>query len=368
MRTQTDQHGNSLLRNLETLLWRASEVRVFRAILSLFLDTKLKTTLQNVKIISASTASRFFSHDIMDAKLAWERLNAWQFERLYQSHQGRKGRKPEVVLKLDLSCIEKTGKKVPFARVFNGRYGIQLITLHACFGKLSFPISQRIYQGKGSQTVVDLALEMLTQFPPSHWPARVVVLADAGFGSREFLRGTQALGFTRAIVGVRCDRILTNGKKLNDLPRRGQALRLHDVPELLLYASWCDVKREEEKKRFYIVSTFEASGRWLSRRFRCRWLIESFFHRVKHDFGLKEARLRTKDGIRLWVFFSFLTYSLASLERFLTNLPDQAVPTFGEAARQACRCLLPEQLLHALMAECEELSSSLQYRLRLVAV
>lgn len=226
MRTQTDRHGNSLLRKLEKLLWRTSEARVFRAILSLFLDTNLKTTLQNIKSISASTASRFFSHDTLDAKLCWEELNVWQFAQFYRSRDGRKGKRPEVVLKLDLTCIEKTGKKIPFARVFNHRYGIQLVTLHACFGTLSFPISQRIYQGKGEETVVGLALEMLAHFPSTRWPARVVVLADAGFGSREFLRGTRELGFEQAIVGVRYNRILMSGKKLDAVKRRGEAVRM----------------------------------------------------------------------------------------------------------------------------------------------
>lgn len=369
MKTHTNQHSTSLLRNLENLLWRTSEIRVFRAILSLFLNTNLKTTLQNIKIISASTASRFFSHDTLNAQLCWQELNAWQFEQFYRHREARKGSRPDVILKLDLTCIEKTGKKLPFVRVFNGRYGIQLVTLHACFGHFSFPISQRIYHGKGKQTVVDLALEMLTEFPPARWPAQAVVLADAGFGSQAFLRDTQALGFTRVIVGVRRDRILMSGKKLHELACRGEAVQLHDAPELRLYASWCDVKREEGKKRFYIVSTFAASGRWLVRRFRRRWLIESFFQGVKHNFGLKEARLRTEDALRLWIFFSFLSYTLASFSRSSSTTPQQQRVTLGQAARQLLMRLLPEHLLHVLMVDCEQLSSALpRCCLRLVAV
>jgi Trk-type K+ transport system membrane component len=93
-----------------------------------------------------------------------------------------------VVLKLDLTCIEKTGKCIPFARVFNRRYWIQLVALHACLGGLSFPLTYRIYQGKGKETPVALALELLAQFPPCRWPARVVVMADAGFGSAAFIQ------------------------------------------------------------------------------------------------------------------------------------------------------------------------------------
>ncbi len=57
--TQTNQHTHSLLKTLEELLWNHREVRIFRAIVALFLDCRLRTTLQNIKGMSASTASRF---------------------------------------------------------------------------------------------------------------------------------------------------------------------------------------------------------------------------------------------------------------------------------------------------------------------
>jgi len=59
--TQTNQHPHSLLKTLEDLLWNSREVNVFRAIIALFLGCKLRTTLQNLKGISVSTASRFLS-------------------------------------------------------------------------------------------------------------------------------------------------------------------------------------------------------------------------------------------------------------------------------------------------------------------
>ena len=59
--THLDQHSHSLLRQLEALFWNRREVRVFRALVALFLDFKLRTMLQNIRGLSASTASHFLS-------------------------------------------------------------------------------------------------------------------------------------------------------------------------------------------------------------------------------------------------------------------------------------------------------------------
>ena len=298
----------------------------------------------------------------------WQELNEWQLKGLYGVP--RRGRRGDVVLKLDLTCIEKTGKRIPFARVFNRAYGIQLVVLHVCFGGLSFPLAYRIYRGKGKETPVDLALELLEQFPASSWSAKTVVLADAGFGSCDFIRGCQDLGFTRLLVGVRCDRRLSDGRKLAQMRRRGERVVLHDLPDQPLYLSWCDVKRERVaprsdggKKRFYVVSTFAAGGAYLARRYRKRWLIESFFDSIKHDFGLKEARLRTRTGIRLWIFFACLAYSFASLAHFLKGKS----LTLLEAAQCILDTLLDVRLVH-LMLDCERLSQHSPQRLKLVVV
>jgi hypothetical protein len=256
--TQLNQHTHSLLKSLEALLWNRREVGVFRALVALFLDCKLRTTLQNIRGLSASTASRFLSCEHVPDEVYWAELNAWQLRQCYELP--RRGRRGDVVLKLDLSCIEKTGKQIPFARVFNRYYGIQLVVLHACIGGLSFPLGYRIYLGKSRSTPVALALELLEQFPASQWSSRAVVLADAGFGSSEFISGCAALGFERLLVGIRCNRKLSDGRRLEQLGERGTQVSFHDLSEVPLWLSWCDVKREEGKTRFYVAATFAAGG------------------------------------------------------------------------------------------------------------
>jgi hypothetical protein len=358
--TQTNQHTHSLLKALEALLWNRREVGVFRAIVALFLDCKLRTTLQNLKGLSASTASRFLRCEHAPDEVFWTELNTWQLGQFYRLP--RRGRRGDVVLKLDLTCIEKTGKRIPFARVFNRRYGIQLVVLHACVGALSFPLGYRVYEGKGQATAAELALELLAAFPTSCWSSRVVVLADAGFGSAEFIQGCCQLGFKRLLVGVRCNRRLEDGRSLDELKRRGERVILHDLVDLPLWLSWCDVKRDEGKKRFYVASTFAASGAYLARRYRRRWLIEAFFNSVKHDFGLKEARLRTKTGIRLWIFLACLAYSFARLARHLS----QQTITLLEAAQRILDSLIDVRLIY-LMVDCERFSQSSPRPLKLVA-
>ena len=360
MKTQTDQHTHSLLKTLEDLLWNRREIGVFRALVALFLDCKLRTTLQNLKGISASTASRFLSCEHVPDEVFWAELSSWQREQFYRLP--KRGRRGDVVLKLDLTCVEKTGKQIPFVRVFNRRYGIQLVVLHACVAGLSFPLGYRIYRGKGKSTVTDLALELLAAFPTSMWSPRAVVLADAGFGCSAFIGGCQALGFKRLLVGMRCNRQLADGRQLTELSQRGEQLTLHDLPEHPLWLSWCDVRCEQGKKRFYVAATFAAGGAYLARRYRQRWLIESFFKSIKHDFGLKEARLRTETGIKLWIFLACLAYSFASLARHLNK---QAI-TLLEAAERVLDALVDVRLIH-LMIDCERFSQISPRRLKLVA-
>jgi hypothetical protein len=358
------QHIGSLLETLQGLLWNEREVKTFRALVALFLSTELRTTLQNVIGISASKASRFLSCEQVPDEVYWQTLNKWQFEQFRHLQElPRRGRRGDVLLKVDLTCIEKTGKKIPFARIFNRVFGIQLVVLHACVNGLSFPLAYRIYEGKGQATTVELALDLLAAFPPALWSSRVVVLADAGFGSSEFITGAQDLGFRRLLVGVRCDRKLSDKRRLEQLKRRGQALSLHDLPEIPVWISWCDVKRDNGKKRFFLLSTFAAGGAYLARRYRRRWIIESFFKSVKHDFGLKEARLSTNTGIRLWIFLACLSFCLASFERHLSR---QSLNLL-----QAAECILEsltDILLIELMSDCERLSRACKRPLKVVCV
>ena len=363
-----DKHSRNLLETIKALYIKTKFHCLF-AVLNLFLDPATKTTFQNLEEVSPSTASRFFANHTnkMFREFA-SALSEWQLSILWllYNNANRHGRRAHIALKIDLTSIEKTGIKLPFVFLFNKIFGIHIVVLHAHVGHVSFPLAFRIYLGKGTTTQVKLALQMLKNFPPEMWPSRTVVLADAGFGAKEFIRGCKKLGFERAIVGIRSDRKLTTGQKVCEA-RRGERVRLHDMQEIELTVSSARIKRDGKYKTYYTVSTFKASGKWLRSRYRMRWLIETFFQSVKYDFGLNETRLRTEIGIKMWIYYTFLAYSLAMLERAKEGLRTgmRYKLTMKKAARQIAEILIGEWILAAKEKECERLRERIHSRKRL---
>ena len=353
-----DKHSHELLEKIKAL-YTQTKFHCLFAILNLFLDPATNTTLENVEEVSSSTASRFFANhtnkmyrEFASILSEWQLCILW----LLYNNANRRGRRSHIALKVDLTSIEKTGVKLPFVHLFNKIFGIHILVLHAHVGYISFPLAFRIYLGKGTTTQVKLALQMLKDFPPEMWPSRTVVLADAGFGAKEFIRGCKKLGFDRTIVGIRKDRKLTTGRKICEV-RRGERVRLHDMREIELTVGSARIRREGRHQTYYTVSTFKASGRWLRRRYRMRWLIESFFQSVKYDFGLNETRLRTEIGIKMWIYYTFLSYSLAMLERAKEGLRTEVryKLTMERAARQVAELIIGEWLLAVMEKKCERL-------------
>ena len=77
---------------------------------------------------------------------------------------------------------------------------------------------------------MQLALRLLDTLPPTLTRAfRVIILADTAFGSVRFLKGVRQRRHA-AIVGVRGDRSLVDGRQLRHLWKPGQQVRLKDLP------------------------------------------------------------------------------------------------------------------------------------------
>lgn len=340
---------------------KAREIYIFRHILDLFLHTEKRTTLQNVTGVSASTASRFLNRDAVDDKGLWKTMTDWGKEQIAKVR--KRGRHGDIILRLDLTCIEKTGKKIPFARVFNGKYGIQVVMLHASIKGFDIPLGYRIYRGKGTSSVVTLALALLQEFPASYFPGRVTLMADTGFNSCTFCNHAKQLGFEPVILGIACNIRLGDKRRVDKVKKRGEQVTLHKLPDVPLWLSWCDVPRNGEKKRFYVVSTFACTGTYIAKRYKKRWMIESFFKIAKHDFALKEARLRTKRGIRWWIFLSCLALTLASFQRLLAKV-SQKPCSYLEAAK-CVRNILLDVLEWKILLNIEQLNSITGCRHRL---
>ena len=134
--------------------------------------------------------------------------------------------------------------------------------------------------------------------------------------------------------------------------------------EIELTVGSARIKRDGKYKTYYTVSTFKASGRWLRKRYRMRWLIETFFQSIKYDFGLNETRLRTEIGIKMWIYYTFMAYSLAMLERAKEGLRTDIryKLTMERAARQVAELIIGEWILAAMEKECKRLRERIHFR------
>ncbi len=185
---------------------------------------------------------------------------------------------------------------------------------------------------------------------------KVLVLADTAFGSNEFVTRVRQLKH-HALIGIRCNRKLEDGRTLAQLHKRGQQLRLLGL-KFSVHLSWYYFKRSDGKlEKRYILSTkaLKASTiNWWGRR---RWQIEGFFKTAKHRFGLHrfgESALRegfppqatanpegqqTLLGVYRWLVLSLTAYLLAHWTYL--NSPTGLLPDWGEAAQTALELLLP---------------------------
>ena len=202
-----------------------------------------------------------------------------------------------------------------------------MVVLYVIVGNWQVPWSFRVWRGKGQSSPVQLACRLLRTVPKSLVKKRtVIVLADTEFGTIEFLNAVHRRAW-RAVVGVRCNRKLKDGRRLKDLYRhaqRGLLVQLQDL-DYPLTLSWFWLKRADGKRELrFVASTYPYSGVYLIRLGKKRWAIESFFKTIKHQFGLHCFGQNTKLGVYRWLILSLIAYLLVhwivrwSLRTFLS--------------------------------------------------
>ena len=130
------------------------------------------------------------------------------------------------------------------------------------------PWSYRVWQGKGQTTPNQLACKLLANVPNALTQGRTVqVLANTEFGTEPFLNAVQKRGW-RPIVGMRGNRKLADGRKLQELYRtskRGVQVKIEGI-NAPLTVSWFWLKRADNKRELrFVVSTYPYSGVYLVR-------------------------------------------------------------------------------------------------------
>lgn len=108
------------------------------------------------------------------------------------------------------------------------------------------------------------------------------MLADTEFGTVGFLHAVRKRSW-RAVVGMRCNRRMQDGRTLKQLyrqGRRGQQVHLVGMTNPVT-VSWFWLKRADCKRELrFVVSTHPYSGVHLLRLGRKRWAIEGFFKTI----------------------------------------------------------------------------------------
>lgn len=341
-----------LLYKLLALMPTVHQQRTFQALILAFLTPTSSTLPDHNPLVSAASLSRFLNHYAWPTRqllrLTRETLTAWLL------NAPTRGKRPTLRVLIDLTCLEKTGRFTQLSgwlHFLNGKNGLQLVVLYLELGQARVPWGFRIWRGKGSASEARLALRLLDTLPEVVTTRyRVLVLADAGFASRDFLEGVVARGY-HALTGIRRNRVQQDGRSLTQLQRRGQRVQLKDL-DLPLWVSWFYLKEPDGKReKRFIVSTQALSGSYLVQLGRLRWHIEGLFKTLKSRFAFDRFGQGSKLGVLRWLLLSLLAFVLAYAAH-LTRNPG-VPPCWTKAAHEALLALLPNQWLLALLAQFE---------------
>jgi hypothetical protein len=320
----------SLLAELSTPYQREN----FQSLLAARLADESKALYRN-RWKSAAALSRFLSGRGWLLGPLIVMVRAYLLSQLLQPRG--QGRRPDLHVMVDLTSLEKTGKFKRFRHwlhYFHGCFGLHIVVLYLCCGQHRVPWSLAIYRGKGTTSPAQLALNLISQLPPVlHRHYFVQVLADGGFASREFLVGLRSLGLP-AIVGCSCSRTLKDGRQLRHLYRRGQQLRLANLP-FDVWCSWFWQKQPDGRyRKRFVLSTRPLSVASMNRLGAQRWRIEAFFKTMKQRFAMDRFALRRLKAVLRWLFFCWLAYLLShwvALAQGISSLPDWRVVALATA-------------------------------------
>ncbi len=177
----------------------------------------------------------------------------------------------------------------------------------------AFERAFQVYRGKDTPTPAGVGLRLLRwsyKILTQHF--EVLVLADTAFGSNDFVKRVRQLKHY-AIVGVPYNWKLEDGRRLTQLHKPGQQVRLVGL-KFPVHLSWYYFKREDGKlEKRYLLCTKALKSSTITWWGRPRWGIEGFFKTAKHQFGLHSFGQQTLLGVYRWLILSGLTQG--TLER-----------------------------------------------------
>ena len=346
-------HAQQLVHTLVSLMPSVYQRENLEAMLGLFLEAQGHPLPQHSKAKSASALSRFLNIHRWSTQQVIRTTGNYVLKQILS--ECPKGRRPLGQVIIDLTTLEKSGKFKPFDHlisVYNGKRGLHLVVLYLVVGRWRVPWSFRVWRGKNTPSPAQLGLKLIKGLPKAlskHF--QVMILVDTAFGSVEFLHTIRKLKY-HAIAGVRCDRQLLDGRRLTQLYKRGQQVRLVSL-KFPVSVSWYYLKRDGKLEKRFVLSTKPLKASTITWWGRRRWQIEGWFKTAKHRFGLHRFGQGTLLGVYRWLVLSLIAYILAHwpyLSIATTDLPD-----WGDAAQIAFQTIFPQLLLCYFLLDLERM-------------
>lgn len=348
-------HARKLVYDLLDLMPSVYQQASLKAMLTLFLSAQGLALPEHSKHSSPSALSRFLNLYGWPTRAVIRILRQDALEMLLQRH--KVGRKPILRAVVDLSTLEKSGQFEGLGglvSVLNNKRGLQLVVLYVELDGWRVPWGFRLWRGKGSDSPGALALKLLRTLPRA-LTARyeVMVLADSGFCGAEFLRGVRRELGHHAVVGVRKDRRLCEGRRLDQAGSWGKQVFLEGLPEVPVYiASYWLKKRDGSREKRFVLSTKALSPRHVVRWGKRRWRIEGFFKTAKGRFSLDRFGQGTRLGVYRYLVLSMMAYLLAYWGHLSQG--SEGLPRWAVAARKILEEVLPQTVIEGLVREIEQ--------------
>ncbi|WP_088894793.1 transposase [Leptolyngbya ohadii] len=362
-------HAQALVYTLLGLMPTAYQRDSLQALLGLFLEAQGHPLPEHSVIKSAAALSRFLNHYDWSTRSVIRSVR----QQIVQELLGacHRGRRPWLRVIVDLTTLEKCGKFIGFAHlisVLQGKRGLHLVVLYLVVGEFRVPWGFRVWRGKGTPSAAQLAVRLINTLPKNLMQAyRVIVLADTAFGSVEFLKAMRKRRYP-LIVGVRCDRKLSDGRQVCSLVKQGQQVRLEGL-SFPVTLGWLYLKRDGKFEKRFVLSTRPLKASTIIWWGRKRWSIEGFFETAKHRFGLHRFGQQTLNGVYRWFVLCLVSFILAHWVYLSTG--SSTLPDWGASATLAMKLLLPEIVVCLLLVYLEQtrpLFQSLGLELQLVEV
>jgi hypothetical protein len=363
MRDVKNHHAQNLFCTLQTIFASPYQRASFQVLLSLFLRGNGQPYLRHSHGKSASALSQFLNHYNYSSSSLMRLTRQAALNSLLAYVQHQQGRRPTLLVMIDLTTLEKTGRfaELGLVKVLHKKRGLHVVVMYLQVGKLRVPWGVRVWRGKDTASVSVLGLRLLASLP---WQLssrfRVLVLADSGFGTTTFLEGIHALGFD-VVVGMRQDRLVADNRSIKYV-RSGERVTLQGLSFPVTVGRYY-LRRDGQRELRIVVTTLNISGHLISRWGKRRWRIEAFFKTTKSRFGLARFGQCTTRGVYRFLLFSLLAFVLSQWSTW--QLPQHEFPDWRAIALDVRASLMPELVLDELQAQMDALRPYLEAARRL---